>query len=65
MNELTKKFPDLDANIIAIIRGDKFFIPKKTDFVKENDKIYIIINSIQMAETLEAFGHEEKFQKKF
>ncbi len=64
LNELTKKFPDLDANIIAIIRGDKFFIPKKTDFVKKDDKIYVIINSTQMAKTLEAFGHEEKISKK-
>ncbi len=64
LNELTKKFPDLDANIIAIIREEKLFIPKKTDFVKENDKIYVIINSTQMAETLKAFGHEEKISKK-
>tara|TARA_Y100001954_G_scaffold39357_1_gene39328 strand:- start:1682 stop:3073 length:1392 start_codon:yes stop_codon:yes gene_type:complete len=64
LNELTKKFPNLDANIIAIIRDDKFFIPKKTDAVKENDKIYVIINSSQMSETLKAFGHEEKISKK-
>ena len=64
LNELTNKFPNLDANIIAIIRKDKSFIPKKTDQVKENDKIYVIINSSQMAETLEAFGHSEKISKK-
>jgi len=64
LNELTKKFPNLEANIIAIIRGDKFFIPKKTDTVKSDDKIYVIINSSQMAETLEAFGHMEKISKK-
>ena len=64
LNELTKKFPNLDANIIAIIREDKSFIPKKTDQIKENDKIYVIINSSQMAETLEAFGHTEKISKK-
>ena len=64
LNELTNKFPNLDANIIAIIREDKSFIPKKTDEVKENDKIYVIINSLQMAETLEAFGHSEKISKK-
>jgi len=63
-NELTKKFPNLDANIIAIIRGDKSFIPKKTDLVQENDKIYVIINSSQMGETLKAFGHEEIISKK-
>ena len=64
LNELTKKYPQLDANIIAIIRNDKTFIPKKTDQIKCDDKIYVIINSSQMAETLHAFGHEEKISKK-
>jgi len=64
LNELTKKFPNLEANIIAIIRGDKFFIPKKTDSVKKDDKIYVLINSSQTSETLEAFGHMEKISKK-
>ena len=63
-NELTKKYPKLEANIIGINRNEKFFIPKKTDSVKENDKIYIIINSIQMAETLDAFSHRERISKK-
>jgi len=64
LNDLTKKFPSLDANIIAIIRGDKSFIPKKNDIIEESDKIYVIINSSQMPETLEAFGHTEKISKK-
>ena len=50
--------------ICKVPSKDKFFIPKKTDSVKENDKIYVIINSLQMAETLEAFGHQEKISKK-
>ena len=64
LNELTKKYPNLDANIIGIIRDDKFIIPKKNDLLRKNDKIYVIINSSQMAETLEAFGHTEKISKK-
>ena len=64
LNELTKKFPKLDANIIAIIRKDKTFIPKKTDQIECDDKIYVIINSSQMPETLEAFGHSEKISNK-
>ena len=63
-NELTNKYPKLEANIIGINRNNKFFIPKKTDSVKKDDKIYVIINSSQMSETLEAFGHEEKISKK-
>ena len=64
LNELTKKFPNLDVNIVAIIRGEKFFIPKKVDSIKQNDKIYAIINSSQMEETLKAFSHDEKISKK-
>jgi trk system potassium uptake protein TrkA len=64
LNELTNKFPQLDANIVAIIRKDKTFIPKKNDQIEFDDKVYVIINSSQMAETLNAFGHEEKISKK-
>ena len=64
LNELTKKYPNLDANLIGIIRDDKFIIPKKNDEINKDDKIYVIINSSQMAETLEAFGHNEKISKK-
>jgi len=64
LNEITKKYPNLDANIIGLIRDNKFIIPKKNDAINESDKIYIIINSSQMAETLDAFGHNEKISKK-
>ena len=64
LNDLTKKYPNLDANIIGIIRDEKFVIPKKNDDIKKNDKIYVLINSSQMSETLEAFGHQEKVSKK-
>ena len=64
LSDLTKKYPNLKANVIGVIREDRFFIPKKTDEIKTNDKIYVIINSTQMSETLEAFGHNEKVSKK-
>ena len=64
LKDLTKKYPNLDANVIGIIRDDKFLIPKKEDDIKKNDKIYVIINSSQTVETLEAFGHKEKVSKK-
>ena len=60
LNDLTKKFPDLDANILGVIRKGKFLILKKNDVINENDKAYVIINSLQLQTTLSAFGHEEK-----
>ena len=64
LNELTKKFPKLEANILGVIRNEKFLILKKNDVMQMNDKVYVIINSDQMQQTLLAFGHEEKISKK-
>ncbi len=64
LNDLTKTYPNLDANIIGIIRDDKFLIPKKNDEIRKNDKIYVLINSSQMSDTLDVFGHNEKVSKK-
>ena len=64
LNDLTKKFPKLEANILGVIRKDKFIILKKNDVMKINDKAYVIINSDQMQQTLLAFGHEEKISTK-
>jgi trk system potassium uptake protein TrkA len=64
LNELTKKFPNLDANIMGVIRNDKFLIFKKTDIMNQGDKAYLIINASQMSETLKAFGHNEKISNK-
>ena len=64
LNELTKKFPDLEANILGVIRKEKFIILKKNDVMEMDDKAYVIINSSQMPKTLIAFGHNEKISSK-
>jgi len=64
LKDLTKKFPKLEANILGVIRNEKFIILKKNDVMKKNDKAYVIINSAQMQQTLIAFGHEEKISTK-
>ena len=64
LDELTKKFPKLEANILGVIRDEKFIIFKKNDVMKENDKAYVIINASQMQLTLSAFGHNEKISNK-
>ena len=64
LNELTKKFPKLNANILGVIRDEKFVILKKNDLMQENDKVYVVINSSQIKETLRAFGHNEKIANK-
>ena len=65
LNKITKKFPKLEANILGVVREEKFIILKKDDVLKLNDKAYVIINSSQMQLTLDAFGHNEKISNKF
>ena len=64
LNELTKKFPKLDANIMGVIRDDKFVVLKKNDVMLKDDKAYVVINASQMKDTLNAFGHNEKISNK-
>ena len=64
LNELTKKFPKLNANIIGVIREGKFIVLKKNDIILQDDKAYVIINASQMKDTLNIFGHNEKISNK-
>ena len=64
LNELTKKFPKLNANIMGVIRDDKFVVLKKNDIMVKNDRAYVVINASQMKDTLIAFGHNEKISNK-
>ena len=64
LNELTKKFPKLNSNIMGVIRDEKFILLKKTDVMLKDDKAYVVINASQMNETLAAFGHTEKISNK-
>ena len=64
LNDLTKKFPKLNANIMGVIRDDKFIILKKNDIMLKDDRAYVVINALQMKDTLSAFGHNEKISNK-
>jgi trk system potassium uptake protein len=64
INELTKKFPKLNSNILGVIREEKFVLLKKTDVMLKDDRAYVVINASQMKETLTAFGHTEKVSNK-
>ena len=64
LNELTKKYPKLNSNIMGVIRDEKFVLLKKTDVMLKDDKAYVVINASQMKETLTAFGHTEKISNK-
>jgi len=64
LSKLTERFPDLKANILGVIRDDKFLILTKKDKIIIDDKAFVVVNALQIKTTLTAFGHEEKMAKK-
>jgi len=64
LSKLTIRYPDLRANIIGVIRGEKFVILKKKDKMLIDDKAFVVVNASQINVVLSAFGHEEKMAKK-
>jgi len=64
IGKLTDQFPELKANILGVIRDEKFVILKKKNKLMINDKAFIVVNASQINATLSAFGHEEKMAKK-
>ncbi len=64
LKNLTEKFPDFKANILAVVRKDKFIFLKKNDKLLEGDKAYVVVSTDQLTQILKAFGHEEKTAKK-
>ena len=63
LKSLTEKFPNFKANIVGLVRKEKFQFLKKNDKLLEGDNVYVVVSSDQLNEILKAFGHEEKLQK--
>ena len=61
---LTEKFPNFRANILGLVRNEKFKFLKKDDKLVEGDNVYVVVSSDQLNEILKAFGHDEKTSKK-
>ena len=61
---LTEKFPNFRANILGLVRNEKFKFLKKNDKLVEGDNVYVVVSSDQLNQILKAFGHEEKTSKK-
>ena len=64
LKKLTEKYPNFRANIVGLLRKEKFQFLKKDDKLMEGDNVYVVVSSDQLNEILKAFGHEEKTSKK-
>ena len=59
LRQLTKLFPDLKLQILAIIRRDKPIIPDSDDQLLEEDEVYFIVDSGQVERAMRVFGYDD------
>ncbi len=59
LRQLTALFPDLNINIVGIVRGERKFVPRGDDQLLPRDEAYFVVETAHMARAMAAFGHEE------
>lgn len=60
IGQLKDLFPELDFEILAILRQNKQIIPDYDDQMHVGDEVFFIVNTQHLKRTMVAFGHEEK-----
>ena len=65
LKKLTEKFPNFKANIVGLVRKEKFKFLKKEDKIMEGDNVYVVVNSDQLNDILKLLVMKKKPQKKF
>ncbi len=60
LRQLTALFPDLNINVVAIVRGDRKFVPKARDQMLVGDEVYFVVDNAHVTRAMAAFGHEEE-----
>ena len=59
LDQLTDLFPDLNATVVGIKRGDQLFIPGSNDHMVPGDIAYVVAERSHVRRALGLFGHEE------
>lgn len=56
LGQLTELFPDLQANVVYIVRDEKGFVPDKSARMAAGDEVYVVAEASRTGRVLEAFG---------
>ncbi|MEO3431732.1 Trk system potassium transporter TrkA [Inquilinus sp. CAU 1745] len=59
LRQLTGLFPDLNIEILAIVRDDRPIIPDANDQMLPGDEVYFVAETSHVGRAMAAFGHEE------
>ncbi|PIR32852.1 MAG: Trk system potassium transporter TrkA [Alphaproteobacteria bacterium CG11_big_fil_rev_8_21_14_0_20_44_7] len=64
VEELQKRFADLNIEIMGISRGQEIILPKPKDILIDSDEVYFVTDNKSTIPALTLLGHEEKEARK-
>jgi len=59
IKQLTQLFPDLNIVIVGLLRNDEPVRLTGEDELRVGDSVYFVVETVQIARAMSAFGHEE------
>lgn len=60
LDQLSKKFPDLNAVVVGILHQGKLIVPHSDTQMKAGDLVYVVVKDENVKLTLKIFGHTEQ-----
>ncbi|MHA1114193.1 MAG: Trk system potassium transporter TrkA, partial [Alphaproteobacteria bacterium] len=60
LRQLTGLFPDLKIVVVAVVRGDRAFVPASSEQMLPGDDVYFTVDAEHISRAMAAFGHEER-----
>ena len=59
LRQITALFPDLNINIVGLVRDDRKFVPGANDQIFPGDEVYFVADETHVPRAMAVFGHEE------
>lgn len=59
LSDLSKRFPDLGATIVGIVRGETLVMARSTATLAAGDLAYVVTSDGEVDRVLQVFGHRE------
>lgn len=59
LRQLTKLFPDLQIEVVLILRNDRAIVPAADDVMLVGDEVYFVCAAEHTRRAMASFGHEE------
>jgi trk system potassium uptake protein len=58
LRQLTALFPDLNINVVGVVRGGRPFVPSDQDQLFPRDEVYFVADTAHIPRCMEAIGQE-------